>query len=67
MPTDTNPDAVKVEHHGECPWCLAHPHREPCSPNCKAARDEREQRIRRADASSYFAPLGRYWRMGGDC
>lgn len=30
------------EHHGECPWCLAHPHREPCSDNCKAARAAKE-------------------------
>lgn len=32
----------KPEHHGECPWCRAHPHREACSPNCKAARAEKE-------------------------
>lgn len=27
---------------------------------------ESEKQIRRADASSYFAPMGRYWRIGGD-
>lgn len=27
---------------------------------------ESEKQIRRADASSYFAPIGRYWRIGGD-
>ena len=33
---------LRNEHHGECPWCRAHPHREPCSPNCRAARAEKE-------------------------
>ena len=22
----------------QCPWCRSHPHRDPCSPNCQAAR-----------------------------
>lgn len=26
------------EDHGECPWCLAHPHRDACSLNCARAR-----------------------------
>ena len=25
-------------HHTECSWCLAHPHREACSADCERAR-----------------------------
>lgn len=32
------PPLTTRNHHGECPWCVAHPHREPCSSNCAAAR-----------------------------
>lgn len=28
----------KRQRHGECPWCLAHPHRGACSLNCARAR-----------------------------
>lgn len=30
-------------HHGECPWCLAHPHRDACSLNCARARREKAE------------------------
>lgn len=27
----------------ECPWCAAHPHREPCCPRCARARELKAQ------------------------
>lgn len=34
--TSNTPDSQN--HHGECPWCLTHPHRDACSLNCARAR-----------------------------
>jgi len=28
----------------ECPWCLAHPHRQACSTRCAKAREIKEER-----------------------